>query len=616
MASVAGSAPSVKDCLYVANTASTAGGGMYNSASTTSVSGCEFTGNTAPSVKGGGIFNVQCSPSIMQCVFVGNSSEFGAAVYNSTCPAPVATNCEFLGNTAFGGAGVYNFNNTNISPSSSFSAINCVFVGNVATEGPAIQNVGGYLSGSPIGEVTTILNCSFSSNTGRQGSALYNWAGSSATLTNSILWGDSGAPEINNTTTCTISYSDVAGTSLGGSNISADPLFVRIPNSGPDSTWATADDDYGDLRLESGSPCIDTGSSAAVPGGVTTDIAGKSRFVGSAVDMGAYEHGAPATITGAAGNNSYYAQLSADGSALQVWAGSTPSGSPSASYATSTLESLSFDTSAGGNNSLVVDLSNGMPADLGFIGGTGANNVIVTGLGSSSIINGQPNWFSFGPAAISTSGNVTTTIDGAASGATISPLSCNIAATLAIAAGRQLIFSPTQLNFAGSGKLDLADEELIANATVATVQSNIKSGQLFTSAPNGVLGYRDFGNGQTEVRFTLLGDSDLDQTVNVADLANLAGNFGKTAGAVWLQGDFDYNGIVNVADLADLAGNFGQSLSGSGGGTAAVPAVLPAIKIEVTPLAPLPDISSIAATPFSDLADSLYRQLEAIWATA
>jgi hypothetical protein len=122
------------------------------------------------------------------------------------------------------------------------------------------------------------------------------------------------------------------------------------------------------------------------------------------------------------------------------------------------------------------------------------------------------------------------------------------------------------------------------------------------------------GNNQTEVCFTLLGDSDLDQTVNVADLANLAGNFGKTAGAVWLQGDFDYNGTVNVADLADLAGNFGQSLAGGGGAPAALPAARVVISVPGVP--PMSSSASTSASLFGDSADSLYRQLEAIWATA
>jgi hypothetical protein len=60
--------------------------------------------------------------------------------------------------------------------------------------------------------------------------------------------------------------------------------------------------------------------------------------------------------------------------------------------------------------------------------------------------------------------------------------------------------------------------------------------------------------------FIFMGDTNHDATVNVTDLADLAGNFGVVSGANWSTGDFDYNGSVNVADLADLAANFGQSL--------------------------------------------------------
>ena len=46
-----------------------------------------------------------------------------------------------------------------------------------------------------------------------------------------------------------------------------DPAFIRSPSVGPDGVWATTDDDYGDLRLQAGSPCIDAGDNSAVPKG-------------------------------------------------------------------------------------------------------------------------------------------------------------------------------------------------------------------------------------------------------------------------------------------------------------------------------------------------------------
>jgi autotransporter-associated beta strand protein len=131
--------------------------------------------------------------------------------------------------------------------------------------------------------------------------------------------------------------------------------------------------------------------------------------------------------------------------------------------------------------------------------------------------------------------------------------------------------------------LDLKNNEvLISGSDENTVRGQIGSHEITTTVSGGVIGEKDLLNGQIEARFTLLGDSDLDGIVNVADLANLAGNFGKTSGQVWLNGDFDYNNNVNVADLADLAGNFGkdlqsQGLGAGGGAAAAAPAALSAV---------------------------------------
>jgi hypothetical protein len=81
--------------------------------------------------------------------------------------------------------------------------------------------------------------------------------------------------------TSTVTHSDVQDGHSGTGNIDADPLFV--------------DAEGGDFRLQSTSPCIDTGSNDAVPSGVTTDLDGNSRIVDgngdttATVDMGAYE---------------------------------------------------------------------------------------------------------------------------------------------------------------------------------------------------------------------------------------------------------------------------------------------------------------------------------------
>jgi autotransporter-associated beta strand protein len=128
------------------------------------------------------------------------------------------------------------------------------------------------------------------------------------------------------------------------------------------------------------------------------------------------------------------------------------------------------------------------------------------------------------------------------------------------------LLQPANLTFANGATLDLTNNEVITNADFNIFMGRVTSGQIFSSSSGGAVGYLDLGGGSVEARFTLLGDSDLNGNVNVADLSNLAANFNVTTGAIWINGDFDYNGNVNVADLADLAGNFGQSLSSVGAG--------------------------------------------------
>jgi len=94
----------------------------------------------------------------------------------------------------------------------------------------------------------------------------------SATVTNCILWGNTGDPDLSGVGA---TYSDVGtGNTAGTGNISADPLFVDA-----------ADNDY---HLTAQSPCVDAGSNAA-PALPATDKDGNPRIQSSAPDMGAYE---------------------------------------------------------------------------------------------------------------------------------------------------------------------------------------------------------------------------------------------------------------------------------------------------------------------------------------
>jgi hypothetical protein len=62
-------------------------------------------------------------------------------------------------------------------------------------------------------------------------------------------------------------------------------------------------------------------------------------------------------------------------------------------------------------------------------------------------------------------------------------------------------------------------------------------------------------------RYTLLGDVNLDGTVDFNDLAKLAQNYNNLDGSrVWTDGDFTYEGAVDFNDLAAMAQNYNSSL--------------------------------------------------------
>ena len=57
----------------------------------------------------------------------------------------------------------------------------------------------------------------------------------------------------------------------------------------------------------------------------------------------------------------------------------------------------------------------------------------------------------------------------------------------------------------------------------------------------------------------LVGDLNVDGTVNSGDLGLLLNNFNHAGGAVYTQGDINNDGDVNSGDLGLLLNNFNQS---------------------------------------------------------
>ena len=314
------SCPSVLSCSFDSNTANS-GAGMWNDApSDPTLTGCAFLGNM---VANGGGAMTNAGPaltSLQSCNFSGNSAGFGGAVYCFDGSDVIIRQCNFVGNSADNGGALYASNASPVIDGSCFRQnnavaafggggailniagansliVNCAFIGNIANwSGGAIEN-----SGSN----ATLTGCAFSGNRadGSHGGAISNVADSSPTmtnltlsrnhagsagggiasastmsptLTNSILW-DNDAPFGNTESqqihhfngTTIVNHSTVQGWSgaLGGiGNNGSDPLLADP--DGLDNVVGTKDDD---LRLNSGSPCIDAGDNTAVPSD-TADI--------------------------------------------------------------------------------------------------------------------------------------------------------------------------------------------------------------------------------------------------------------------------------------------------------------------------------------------------------
>ncbi len=151
------------------------GGGMYNVGSDPTVVNCTFSGNTATS-SGGAVFNdvPSSSPTMINCTFSGNTAGFrGGAMFNQVGSDLTLTNCLFTGNTAFESGGAI-FNGVN-SP----TLTNCTFIENLVTNGNggAVANV----SSTP-----TVSNCTFIRNTASNtGGAMSSDPGSNPTVISS-----------------------------------------------------------------------------------------------------------------------------------------------------------------------------------------------------------------------------------------------------------------------------------------------------------------------------------------------------------------------------------------------------------------------------------------------
>jgi predicted outer membrane repeat protein len=208
---------------------------------------------------GGGVLAFDGHPTLVNCTLVANRALDGAAAYLSWANALVV-NCTFAGNRAGRSGGAIAMSESDAR------LINCVFTGNTAGDDPGYYGSGG---GADIrgGGDPAFINCTFGQNSttaepNSTGAALRLAGPVNVTLSNSIVWNNTGSEQIHTQqgAVLTATYNDLQGWGMGGTgNISADPRFADT--NGADNILGTADDD---LRLLSTSPCIDAGNNSVV----------------------------------------------------------------------------------------------------------------------------------------------------------------------------------------------------------------------------------------------------------------------------------------------------------------------------------------------------------------
>jgi hypothetical protein len=225
-----------QSCLYLPNNAVLAG----------------FTLTNGSANQGGGVWCESTSAVLSNCVLTGNSAFGGGGAFDCTL-----NNCTLTGNSASAGGGACGS-----------TLNNCTLTGNSA--GGWAPNGGGGACDS------TLNNCTLTDNSAFDGGGAY-----SCTLNDCIVYFNSDLNGGNYDTNSTLNYCCTTPMPTNGAgNITNAPRFVNYAG--------------GNLRLQSNSPCINSGDNAYVT--TTNDLDGNPRIVGGTVDIGAYEYQTPVSM--------------------------------------------------------------------------------------------------------------------------------------------------------------------------------------------------------------------------------------------------------------------------------------------------------------------------------
>lgn len=199
--------------------------------------------------------------------------------------------------------------------------------------------------------------------------------------------------------------------------------------------------------------------------------------------------------------------------------------------------------------------------------GPGAFSLDVPGGGASHVVAGQ-----FNGVSLSASGNATVaTTDRSANVAEVVVLNSISAAggTLNLGNNDAVIHSMAEADVRALVGTGLTASTSNALAGLGVIANSDGMGGTLNPSFDGV----SVGSSDVLVKYTYLGDTDLNGVVDGNDLANyLAGRSGGLSG--WVNGDFNYDGHIDDVDLGLLLASLqGQTISfgGPGGTGGAVP---------------------------------------------
>ena len=259
--------PTIRNCVITGN--SSEAGAVYMRECDSAISNCDITDNTGD-WSGGMYILAGSAATITSCTVSNNTSAtYGGAVFASGGCAPTFINCVFSKNsTVNNGGAIYAQNST-----TNVRMVNCTLSDNQAL------GLGGGISLGVNGRLTVVNSVLWqnSDSVGTESASQIHVASGNATVTFSVIQDDD--PE----------DSSIPFGGAENDNLDDDPLF--------------ADDVLDDLRLSSGSPCIDSGKNNPVADTTmpTTDRDGLPRFLDDAstadsglgtapiIDRGAYE---------------------------------------------------------------------------------------------------------------------------------------------------------------------------------------------------------------------------------------------------------------------------------------------------------------------------------------